>query len=447
MPYLIFKEHGERKSVELLMERPLNIGRSKLNDICFVDNEKISRQHCSIFFEPNHGHFRIRDLGSTNGTFLNDRKLTEDVSLMDGDKMTVGDILITYKVESVSDTQKIIRIKPPQEKPLSVKNISEIELTQTVTEYEEKKLQTLFVKADLGAYTFGQGDMVDKQEVIRKLGESEHSAEYLVRGEGEEDIRAMKIFKIDLKENEEGLTAFYDNIQAAITQNPYYVLYYEAGVNSGCCFYTMDYMPNGNLQSRIANGAPFSEMQALYIVINTAIALNTEFLESKRTHLNLKPSNILYDADDNIKVSDYGLSLWMSKYLLNGVKPIAPWYISPEQVANHSPGWASDLYSLGVIFFQMLTGVLPFHALNDAEIYRMHVEDSFPSPAERNANVSISDKTISILERMTAKNPAERFDSWNLFLAEAQLQYDELFRIEEAKTSSERIDVKPMKSK
>lgn len=443
MPYLIFKDHGEKKSVELLVERPLNIGRSKLNDICFINNEKISRQHCTIIYEANYGHYKIRDFGSTNGTILNGKKITEDAILIEGDKIAIGDILMTYKGEDAGDTQKIIRIKPPLEKPLSVENISEIELTQTVTEYEEKKLHSLFVKAKLGSYTFAQGDMVDKQEIIRKLGESEHSAQYLVRGEGEDDIRAMKIFKGDLKDNEKALTAFYENIQDSITQNPYYVQYYEAGVNEGCCFYTMDYMPNGNLQNRIANAAPFMELQALYVVINIAIALNTEFMQTKKAHLNLKPSNILYDADDNIKISDYGMASWMTKYLLNGTKPITPWYISPEQVANHSPTWASDLYSLGVILFQMLTGVLPFHSGNQEDIYKMHVEDSFPSPFERNPNVSISEKTLSILERMTAKNPAERFGSWNHFIAETQLKYDELFQIEEAKTSSGRIEMKP----
>lgn len=423
MSFVIFNEHGEKKRVELCKDKTLNIGRSKTCDISFSGNEKVSRSHCALFFNVANSCFMVKDLNSTNGTFLNTRKIDGEAILKEGDKLGVGNMLITYHSEETSETQKLIKVK--EVKPFAVENLAEAELTQT-SELEDKKLETQFSRMRMGSYNLLQGDTVQGYEIIRKFGDGNLAAEYLVREEGLEDIIALKIFKKEFHETPEALLVFDETFEKIKFSHPSFVQYARKGLYEGCCFYTMDYMPNGNLGTRIINSAPFKELQALEIIIAIAVGLGALYEKKKVIHGNLKPSNIFYNSEDSIMISDYGFAEWMSEYLLNGAPAISPWYMSPESASGRKLDWSSDLYSLGVIFFQMLTGVLPFHSADPDEILKMHREENFPAPGERNPNVKISEKSIRMLAVMTNKLSSERYPSWNYFVKTAQAIFDEM---------------------
>jgi len=386
-----------------------------------------------LSFNAVNSCFMVKDLNSTNGTFLNSRKIEGEAILVEGDKIGIGNMLVTYHCEETSETQRLIKVKELQS--FTVENLSEAELTQT-SELEEKKLETQFSKMRMGSFNLLQGDTVQGFEIIRKFGEGALAAEYLVREEGLEDIIALKIFKKEFAEKPEALIAFDEVFEKIKFTHPSFVQYLRKGLHEACCFYTMDYMPNGNLGTRIINSAPFREAQALETVIAAAIGLSALYEHKTLTHGNLKPSNILYNSEDNIMMSDYGFSEWMSRYILDGGPALSPWYMSPELISGRPPDWTSDLYSLGIILFQMLTGVLPFHSANPDEILKMHMEEAFPVPSERNPNVKISEKTIHMLSVMTDKAPSGRYPSWNYFLKTAQAGLDE---VEKKESESKKI--------
>lgn len=116
-------------------------------------------------------------------------------------------------------------------------------------------------------------------------------------------------------------------------------------------------------------------------------------------------------------LSEYGLFVWKSLVLNGGRACTSPWYISPEEISGGEISLQTDMYSLGVMLFQMLTGVLPFHSHDEAELLGMHVYKPFPLPSERNPNVSVSSGTLQMLLKMTARKPEDRFQTWDDLLA------------------------------
>jgi len=171
----------------------------------------------------------------------------------------------------------------------------------------------------------------------------------------------------------------------------------------------------GSLAERIAHQAPFAELICLNIIEKIGQAMKLAFADHQLIHQDLVPSNILFqDTSNNPCISDFGLALWISEYFLNGYSCISSSYISPDQISGEIT-WQSDLYSLGIIFFQMLTGKLPFAANNEEELLNMHMVTPLPSPENRNQNIRVSPSSLKLLARMTAKDPGQRFSSWEEF--------------------------------
>ena len=110
-----------------------------------------------------------------------------------------------------------------------------------------------------------------------------------------------------------------------------------------------------------------------------------------------------------------GLGAWRRKYYELASYP-SLWYASPELFREQPLTWQSDLYSLGIIFFQMLSGVLPFRSGDPAELAEMHCEYPLPEISERNPRIHISRLLYSVLIRMTMKDPALRYSSWKEFM-------------------------------
>jgi len=239
---------------------------------------------------------------------------------------------------------------------------------------------------------------------------------YVVASPDSEQDNALKIFKKTIS-GESAEQDFLNTIQdAAKIQHAGFIRYLEAGVHQGHCYYLADYFDSPNLAKRISRKAPFLETECLETIRSIGMSLDFAYEAYGISHRNLKPSNVLYTKNDTPAIADYGLAIWESKALAGSVSIASPWYISPEQISGKRIDWQSDLYSLGVILYQMLTGVLPFHSTIEEELLGMHLEMEFPQPHERNPNVRVSIATCEILKKMTAKDPANRFASWADFI-------------------------------
>jgi pSer/pThr/pTyr-binding forkhead associated (FHA) protein len=417
MPYITYDEgDGEKKSVRLRQDARLHIGRGENNDIRLSSNPKVSRNHCSIYFHPAETAYALIDLGSTNGTIRNGQKIASDIFLSDGDEITVGGIKFKFHDSDMPSLQpRGIKTAEPV-KSFGLEDIPSLERTQSLLLSETDtarppQSQQFAVYHELA---IREGDVIEGNRIGRKISDSVMASSFLVETpEGSEVKEALlKVFKKSI-EDEMATEDFLNCVQeAAKVQHPGFVKYLEAGVHEGHCYFITEYLDNLTLAKRISLKAPLPERDCLEIVREIAADLSFALSAFKLFHRNLKPANVLYRKDDSIAITDYGLATWESVNLAGSVSVASPWYISPEQVRGRKITWSCDLYSLGVILFQMLTGVLPFHSTVEEELLGMHIAAPFPEPAERNPNVKVSKPTMEIIKMMTAKEPSGRYDAW-----------------------------------
>lgn len=189
---------------------------------------------------------------------------------------------------------------------------------------------------------------------------------------------------------------------------------YEFGEQDGQPFLVMAYMPNGSLEDRLAHG-PLAAGEALPILDRIAKALD---YAHKRgiVHLDLKPSNILLDHNDRAFLADFGIA-WQaaSSSSVKGNLRGTPAYISPEQAQREETiDGRSDLYSLGIIAFEMLTGVQPFEGDSPLAVILKHIHDQ--SPSIRAVNPDLPPALDEVIQRSMAKDPQDRFPSGRSFI-------------------------------
>ncbi len=448
MPYITYDEgDGQVKSLRLKQDGTLTIGRNKGSDICLPDDPKVSRAHCSIYYYKDTGSYAISDLKSTNGTILNGMRISNDVLLSDGDEISIGAARLRFHAgEQFQSTQsrEIKKAEPVMAFGLPDPTSASIALpatslsaTSTSTSVEAPPPGDHTQSLKLGGHDsqemmlqfgvdkqleFKEGDSIDGNRIVRRLSDTQMASVFLVKTQEGLELpeAAMKVFKKTV-ESDKAIEDFLLAVDSAMKlAHPSFVKYLDCGVHEGHAFYLAEYMDNLNLAKRISRKAPFPEKECLETAISIGKALGFANSHYKIFHRNLKPSNILFNKDGEPVIADYGLAVWESVNLAGSVSIASPWYISPEQVLGRRIAWTSDLYSLGVILFQMSTGVLPFHSMEENELLAMHLETPFPAPKDRNPNVRVSRKTVELMKKMTAKDPSDRFESWTAFLEAAE---------------------------
>ena len=186
------------------------------------------------------------------------------------------------------------------------------------------------------------------------------------------------------------------------------VTVYEFGQGEGQHFFTMELMPGGDLKARIRahpEGMPPLEARS----VASAMARALDYAHRRDfVHRDVKPENILFGEDGTPKLSDFGIARAMSegaRMTATGMSIGSPHYMSPEQARGLKVDGRSDLYSLGVVLYEMLTGRLPFDAADTFAVGLSHINDPVPAlPGE------IADWQ-PVLDRLLAKSPQDRYGS------------------------------------
>lgn len=181
---------------------------------------------------------------------------------------------------------------------------------------------------------------------------------------------------------------------------------YEFGQGASQRFYTMALMPGGDLKTRIRahpTGLPPEEAQT----VAAAIARALDYAHrSGFVHRDVKPENILFDGEGTPHLTDFGIARALSsgtRMTATGTSLGSPHYMSPEQVRGQTVDGRSDLYSLGVVLHEMLTGRLPFDAADLLAVAYAHVNDPVPKLPAALAEWQ------EVLDRLLAKSPSDRF--------------------------------------
>ena len=237
-------------------------------------------------------------------------------------------------------------------------------------------------------------DKIGKYEVIRTLGKGATAIVYLARDPDSQREVAVKLIKFgeDNAAMSRRLRKLFQTEDAIGRRldHPNIVKIYDAVVEADQAYLVMEYTEGTALDQYCAINRLLPMHRVIGIIFKCCLALDHAFRQGV-VHRDIKPANILIDADDNPKITDFGLALNLHKDMnkdstfVMGVG--SPAYMSPEQIKNYPLNQKTDLYSLGVLLFQLLTGRLPFRANNQGALVYKIVNADTPSVCALNPNL------------------------------------------------------------
>jgi serine/threonine protein kinase/tetratricopeptide (TPR) repeat protein len=254
-------------------------------------------------------------------------------------------------------------------------------------------------------------EIARRYRVRKLLGIGGMGAVYRVHDDELNRDVALKLIRADIGANPEALERFKREIQLSSKITHRNVLrVYDLGASEGIKYLTMQFVEGEDLSTILERGGPLPTPRLIHIfrqILEGLIAAH----EQGVVHRDLKPQNIMLDASDNVFVTDFGLakSLEQSGMTQTGVIVGTPYYMSPEQVKGSPIDHRSDIYSLGVILYQMSTGQLPFTGSTPYEVMAQRLHAT-PAPPTR-INPDLPAFLGKILERCMAVDPAARYQT------------------------------------
>jgi len=246
-----------------------------------------------------------------------------------------------------------------------------------------------------------------------KIGESEKAVVYLAASAQRGHNVALKVCKTlrDEAAGRQFLEREYTAVMAV--KSPLVVEIYDYGVHAGFEYLAMEYLPRGDLKARIQRGV--SEREALHFVTQIAAALQVVH-EAGLVHRDLKPPNVMLRENGAVALIDFGLARSLDGNTAStqtGVLLGSPYYMSPEQALGEPLDARSDFYSLGVMCYEMLTGLKPYSGNTAMEVLQQHVSAPLPLlPADLA-------RYQPLLTRLLAKSRGARPDSAHEIIATA----------------------------
>ena len=253
-------------------------------------------------------------------------------------------------------------------------------------------------------------DKIRQYKIKEVLGASRTSIVYLAQDLIAERTLAIKVLSKTLFDDTMS-RKFLEReaeIFSKISRHPAIVPVYDSGQFEGQPFIVMPYMSGGSLDKLLQKNGPVSLLEASKIIRRLADALDT--VHSKGIiHRDIKPSNILLDSDGLAYLSDFGIVHHIGQETLDTTIQGTPPYMAPEQWQGKSQNSQTDIYQLGVLLFEMLTGQRPFIADTSAAFVYQHLNEPIPSASD--INPQLPPPCDEILRKALAKNPADRFNT------------------------------------
>ncbi len=243
----------------------------------------------------------------------------------------------------------------------------------------------------------GRPDRIGKYRIIREIGRGATAVVYLAESPDHPEPVALKHVRFDDRARDEAkwnrrviklLKA--EQVVSGRLDHPNIIRILDASIQPEQAYVVMEYFPGGSLERYCSFEHLLPVHRTIGIVFKCCMARDHGFREGI-VHRDIKPANILVDDEDNVKITDFGLALNISKKMdtdstfIMGVG--SPAYMSPEQIKGYPLNQKTDLYSLGVLLFHMLTGRLPFRASNPAQLMYKIINADPPSVSQLNPDV------------------------------------------------------------
>jgi len=266
----------------------------------------------------------------------------------------------------------------------------------------------------------------ERYEIVRKVGSGGMADVYLADDRVLGRQVALKVLSHRLAGDHEFVERFRREAAAAAKLNhPNIVQVYDKGEAEGTYYIAMEYLPGRSLKEIILKYAPLSP--------DFVLSVSRQIVEALRyvhrrdiIHRDIKPQNIIVDSEGRVKVTDFGIAQAGRATSLTqaGTSIGTAHYLSPEQAQGQPVEAASDLYSLGIVMYEMATGKLPFNGENAVGIAMQHVHDT-PAPP-RGIVPAIPENLEAVILRALGKQPTERYLT-------AQAMLDDIWRVQEGK--------------
>lgn len=249
----------------------------------------------------------------------------------------------------------------------------------------------------------------DRYQIIKSIGEGGMANVYLAYDTILDRNVAVKVLRGDLANDEKFVRRFQrEALSASSLSNPNIVEVYDVGEDNGEYYIVMEYVEGKHLKNLLKKRGKLTVPEVIDIVLQITNGLSVAH-DSYIIHRDIKPQNILILENGLIKITDFGIAMAINSTQLTQTNSVmgSVHYLPPEQASGKGATLQSDIYSIGILMYELLCGKLPFKGDNAVEIALKHLKE--PMPSIRDEIPEIPQSVENIILKATAKNPKNRY--------------------------------------
>lgn len=249
----------------------------------------------------------------------------------------------------------------------------------------------------------------DRYQIIKSIGEGGMANVYLAYDTILDRNVAVKVLRGDLSNDEKFVRRFQrEALAASSLSHPNIVEVYDVGEDNGEYYIVMEYIEGKHLKELIKKRGKLTLSEAVDIMMQITDGMSVAH-DSYIIHRDIKPQNIMILENGLVKITDFGIAMAMNATQLTQTNSVmgSVHYLPPEQASGQGSTLQSDIYSMGIVMYELLTGELPFKGDNAVEIALKHLKE--PIPDIREKLPSVPNSIVNIIKRATAKNPKNRY--------------------------------------
>ena len=256
--------------------------------------------------------------------------------------------------------------------------------------------------------------IADRYEIVGQVGTGGMSDVYKAKDHTLGRYVAIKVLKSEFSEDTNFVSKFRTEAQsAAVLEHPNIVNIYDVGSENGIHYIVMEYVEGITLKTYIGKKGQLTYKEALSIAIQVGRGIQAAHAKNI-VHRDIKPQNIIISTDGKVKVTDFGIARAVSENTIHSDVMGSVHYASPEQARNGYVSSRSDIYSLGIVMYEMVTGRVPFDGDSTVAVAIQHLQDEMDPPSKYAPNLPVS--LEKIIQKCTQKSPDRRYDSMESLL-------------------------------
>ena len=260
-------------------------------------------------------------------------------------------------------------------------------------------------------FSMNEGMLLNNRyQLLEQLGAGGMSDVFRARDLMLERSVAIKVLHENYSNDDAFQQRFRQEARAAANlSHPNIVTVHDFGLDHGQLFIVMEHIPGKDLKTLLRQRGRFSVDEAIPLMVQACAGIGYAH-RAGLVHCDVKPHNMIVTPDGRLKVTDFGIARALSTIMPDERADVvwgSPQYFSPEQATGEAPSPASDVYSLGVVLYEVLTGALPFTAPTSEELARMHLESAPIPPSEYVPDIPSALEQIVL--KVLSKEPAARY--------------------------------------